>query len=46
VHKGKRWRLNIKLKERPFTEESSDYKFYKPLKIMVLTRFKLSLPPS
>jgi hypothetical protein len=24
VHKGRRWRLNIKEKERPFAEGSSD----------------------
>jgi hypothetical protein len=24
VHKGRRWRLNIKVKERPFAEGSSD----------------------
>jgi hypothetical protein len=46
VHKGRSWRLNIKVKERPFAEESRDYKFYKPSKIMVLTSFDLSLPPS
>jgi hypothetical protein len=36
VHKGRRWRLNIKVKERPVAEGSSDCKFYKPSKIMVL----------
>jgi hypothetical protein len=46
VHKGRRWRLNIKVKERPFAEGSSDCKFYKPSKIMELTIFELSLPPS
>jgi hypothetical protein len=46
VHKGRRWRLNIKVKEMPFAEGSSDYKFYKPPKIMILTSFELSLPPS
>jgi hypothetical protein len=46
VHKGRRWRLNIKVKERPFAEGSSDCKFYKPSKIMVLNSFELSLPPS
>jgi hypothetical protein len=46
VHKGRRWRLNIKVKERPFTEGSRDCEFYKPSKIMVLTGFDLSLPPS
>jgi hypothetical protein len=46
MHKGRRWRLNIKVKERPFAEGSSDCKFYKPPKIMILTRFELSLPPS
>jgi hypothetical protein len=46
VHKGRRWRLNIKVKERPFAEGSRDYKFYKPPKIMILTSFELSLPPS
>jgi hypothetical protein len=46
VHKGRRWRLNIKVKERPFAEGSSDRKFYKPSKIMILTSFELSLPPS
>jgi hypothetical protein len=46
VHKGRRWWLNIKIKERPFAEGSSDCKFYKPLKIMVLTCFELSLLPS
>jgi hypothetical protein len=46
VHKDRRWRQNIKLKERPFTEGSRDCKFYKSSKIMVLTRFELSLPPS
>jgi hypothetical protein len=46
VHKGRRWRLNIKVKERPFAEGSSECKFYKPSKIMVLTSFELSLPPS
>jgi uncharacterized membrane protein affecting hemolysin expression len=30
VHKGRRWRLNIKVKEIPFAEGSSDCKFYKP----------------
>jgi hypothetical protein len=24
VHKGRRWRLNIKVKERPFVEGSSE----------------------
>jgi hypothetical protein len=28
----KRWRLNIKVKERPFAEGSRDYKFYKASK--------------
>jgi hypothetical protein len=46
VHKGRRWRLNIKVKERPFTEGSTDWRFYKPSKIMVLTSFELLLPPS
>jgi hypothetical protein len=46
VHKDRRWRLNIKVKERPFAEGSGDCKFYKPSKIMVLTGFELSLPPS
>jgi hypothetical protein len=46
MHKDRRWRLNIKVKERPFAEESSECKFYKPSKIMVLNGFKLSLPPS
>jgi hypothetical protein len=48
MHKGRRWRLNIKVKvkERPFTEGSSDCKFYKPPKIMILTSFELSFPPS
>jgi hypothetical protein len=46
VHKGKRWRLNIKVKERPFAEGSSDCKFYKSPKIIILTSFELSLPPS
>jgi hypothetical protein len=46
MHKGRRWRPNIKVKERPFAEGSSDWKFYKPSKIMVLTSFELSLPPS
>jgi hypothetical protein len=46
VHTGKRRRLNIKVKERPFAEGSRDCKFYKPPKIMVLTSFELSLPPS
>jgi hypothetical protein len=46
MHEGRRWRLNIKVKERPFAEGSSDCMFYKPSKIMVLTSFKLSLPPS
>jgi hypothetical protein len=46
VHKGRRWRLNIKVKERLFAEGSSDCKIYKPLKIMILTSFELSLPPS
>jgi hypothetical protein len=46
VHKDSRWRLNIKVKERPFTEGSSDCKFYKLSKIMVLTGFELLLPPS
>ena len=32
VHKDRRWRLNIKVKERPFAEGSSDCKFYKPFK--------------
>jgi hypothetical protein len=44
VHKDRRWWLNIKVKERPFVEGSSE--FYKPSKIMVLTSFELSLPPS
>jgi hypothetical protein len=44
VHKDRRWRLNIKVKERPFVKGSSDCKFYKPSKI--LTGFELSLPPS
>jgi hypothetical protein len=46
MYKGRRWRLNIKVKERPFAKRSSDCKFYKPSKIMVLTNFELSLPPS
>jgi hypothetical protein len=46
VHKGRRWRINTKVKERPFTEGSSDCKFYKSSKIMVLASFELSLPPS
>jgi hypothetical protein len=46
VHKGTRWLLNIKVKERLFAKGSSDCKFYKPSKIMVLTGFELSLPPS
>jgi hypothetical protein len=46
MHKDRRWRLNIKVKERPFAEGSSDCEFYKPLKIMVLTGFELSLPPT
>jgi hypothetical protein len=46
VHKGRRWRLNIKVKERPFAEGSRDCNFYKSSKIMVLTSFELSLPPS
>jgi hypothetical protein len=46
MHKDRRWRLNIKVKERLFAEGSSDSKFYKPSKIMVLTSFELSLPPS
>jgi hypothetical protein len=46
VHKGRRWRLNIKVKERPFAEGSSDCKFDKPPKIMILTSFELLLPPS
>jgi hypothetical protein len=50
VHKDRRWRLNIKVKlkvkERPFAEGSSDCKFYKPPKIMILTSFEVSLPPS
>jgi hypothetical protein len=32
VHKDRRWRLNIKVKEMPFTEESRDFKFYKASK--------------
>jgi hypothetical protein len=32
VHKDRRWRLNIKIKERPFTEGSSDWKFLKTFK--------------
>jgi hypothetical protein len=43
MYKGKRWRLNIKVKER---QGSSDCRFYKPPKIMILTSFELSLPPS
>jgi hypothetical protein len=46
VHEDRRWRLNIKVKERPFAEESSDCEFYKSSKIMVLTGFELLLPPS
>jgi hypothetical protein len=46
VHKGRRWRLNKKVKERPFAEGSRHCKFYKPPKIMILTSFDLSLPPS
>jgi hypothetical protein len=46
VNKGRRWRLNIKVKEKPFAEGSSDCNFYKPPKIMILTSFELSLPPS
>jgi hypothetical protein len=46
VHKVRRWRLNIKVKERPFEEGSRDCMFYKPAKIMILTSFELSLPPS
>jgi hypothetical protein len=46
MHKGIRWRLNIKVKERPFAKGTRDYKFYKPSKIMVLTSFEFSLPPS
>jgi hypothetical protein len=39
-------RLNIKVKKRTFGKGSSDCKFYKPSKIMVLTSFEISLPPS
>jgi hypothetical protein len=46
VYKGRRWRLNIKVKERPFAKGSRDCKFYKTAKIMVLNSFELSLPPS
>jgi hypothetical protein len=46
VHKDRRLRLNIKVKERPFAEGSSDCKFYKPSKNLVLIRFELSLPLS
>jgi hypothetical protein len=46
VHKGRRWRFNIKVTERPFAKGSSDCKFYKPPKIMMLASFELSLPPS
>jgi hypothetical protein len=46
VHKDRRWRLNIRVKERPFAEGSSDCKFYKASKIVVLAGFELSLPPS
>jgi hypothetical protein len=46
VHKGRRWRLNIKVKERPFTEGSGDCKFYEPPKIIILTSFEISLPLS
>jgi hypothetical protein len=46
VHKDRRWKLNIKVKERPFAEEKSDCKFYKTSKIMVLTGYELSLPPA
>jgi hypothetical protein len=45
VHKDRRWRLNIKVKEGPFAEGSRDCKFCKASKIMVLTSFELSLPP-
>jgi hypothetical protein len=46
VHEDRRWTLNIKVKERPFAKGSSDCKFYNTSKIMVLTGFELSLPPS
>jgi hypothetical protein len=29
VHRDRRWRLNIKVKERPFAEGSRDFMFYK-----------------
>jgi hypothetical protein len=34
------------VKERPFARGSSDCNFYKPPKIMILTSFEISLPPS
>jgi hypothetical protein len=46
MHTDRRWRLNIKVKEGPFAEGRRDCKFYKPSKIMLLTSFELSLPPS
>jgi hypothetical protein len=36
VHKGRRWWLNIKVKERPIAKGSSDCKFYKPSKLWYL----------
>jgi hypothetical protein len=44
VHKGRRWRLNIKVKERPFAEGSSDCKFYKPPKIRYLLAMSSHCP--
>jgi hypothetical protein len=47
VPKGRRWRLNIMVEERPFIKGSRDFKFQKELpKIMVLVSFQLSLPLS
>jgi hypothetical protein len=44
VHKDRRSRLNIKVKERPFAEGSRDLScFIKFSKIMVLISFELSL---
>jgi hypothetical protein len=36
VHKDRRWWLNIKVKERPFAEGSSAYKFYNLQKLCYL----------
>jgi hypothetical protein len=46
VHKVRRWRLDIKVKERPSQREVVIASFINLPKIMVLISFDLSLPLS